>query len=838
MSEDILNECFSVAWGIACRDGTVDSAFWAHVRLLAERCRTDDDWQSLLAVLLQISLSDRPAPLDREPIYRWTVGRLPSSGLRASRPRRRRAGEGSSTVEKAARQAVLTGDRKAKRARLRAVLDGAPDAASNELPLLARWVLEDAEAQDAKRGEERELLAEEMQFAMRKLVGAAKACKAETEQLRLELSKVKATADAPEFEEGMAEDVLRAAAGGGAAVEGVEGGSGGGGAAGGAPSAGGEAKEAAPKKETKQTLLQRVDASAAEGAAPDLPALSELLRSEHEDVAIKAALATAAVCARDGDLQQQLADVGGLPRIVSLLDGEYSSRGLLDLTLCVKALTANRMHHPSLLTQFVQAGGPKKLVRLASGPPSDVVIAALQIIRSLADAPNVRTALVNENCLPPLIRCLRPSMPAAAVEPASAAVAILTRFEGACCPALLNAQGIPPLVQLISRGADSLAAHSAASSLACLAAHPEVGPDAQRRARDAGALEALLPLLDGVLGGNGSQAATAEAVCHALHQLCRGASAMASELRSLGGLQSLNGLLSAPAAPPLLRVAACGALGSCIGSDSGACDDLRRQGTIPLLAQLITGGTKAVAEAAHAVLALLQQRGDESVAIEVANAMASASEEGAPSLVRQLVQGNKLARRAALLLDTLAQESPAAKTQIIKLGAVPKLVKMARGGAHDLGTLNALGALEVLAQGTVAVQDEAREAGIFPLLIPLLRPSAPAPAAAPDAASSDEEPPPTGAPEGAPTSETGDAPPPTKPDGNELRMNAALCLIALTKSNKVSQEAAKKVGAVEAVATLLDGDHEWQGAYLAAMAMQVRSPPYLHVCMNTFHDLL
>ena len=111
-------------------------------------------------------------------------------------------------------------------------------------------------------------------------------------------------------------------------------------------------------------------------------------------------------------------------------------------------------------------------------------------------------------------------------------------------------------------------------------------------------------------------------------------------------------------------------------------------------------------------------------------------------------------------------------------------------------------------------------------------------AAAPDAASSDEEPPPTGAPEGAPTSETGDAPPPTKPDGNELRMNAALCLIALTKSNKVSQEAAKKVGAVEAVATLLDGDHEWQGAYLAAMAMQVRSPPYLHVCMNTFHDLL
>ena len=60
-----LNECFTVAWSIACRDGVTDSAFWAHVRLLAERCRTDDAWQSLLGVLTQISLSDRPPPLDR-----------------------------------------------------------------------------------------------------------------------------------------------------------------------------------------------------------------------------------------------------------------------------------------------------------------------------------------------------------------------------------------------------------------------------------------------------------------------------------------------------------------------------------------------------------------------------------------------------------------------------------------------------------------------------------------------------------------------------------------------------------------------------------------------------
>lgn len=198
-----------------------------------------------------------------------------------------------------------------------------------------------------KRAEEREVLAEEMQAAMRKLVAAAKACKKETEQLRLELSKAKAAPEEPQMEEGMAEDVLRAAAGGGHAAATA------GELTDGAPAADGsgakgtaaaEASDAGSRKlEPKANQLQRVDSSA---ESQDLSSLSELVRSDHEDVAIKAALATAAVCARDDELQQQLADVGGLPRIVALLDGDYSSRGLLDLTLCLKALTANRMHHP------------------------------------------------------------------------------------------------------------------------------------------------------------------------------------------------------------------------------------------------------------------------------------------------------------------------------------------------------------------------------------------------------------------------------------------------------------------------------------------------------------
>ena len=756
-------------------------------------------------------------------------------GLRASRPRRRRAGEATSTAEKAARQAVLVGDRKAKRARLRAVLDGAPEDGKNELPLLARWILDDSERQDGQRGEEREILAEEMQFAMRKLVAAAKACKDESAQLRLELEKLKAPPDEPDFEEGIAEDVLRAAAGGHAEVGEAKDGAADVASAGEAKSVASDAKGAkgaaakggkdvatVTKKEDKGSMLQRVDAATSE-TAPDLPALSELLKSEYEDVAIKAALATAAVCARDGDMQQQLADVGGLPRIVALLDGDYSNRGLLDLTLCVKALTANRMHHPMLLQQFVQAGGPKKLVRIASGPESDVAHAALQIIRSLADAQNTRKALLKENVLPPLIRCLRPAMPMSAVDPASAALACFVRFEGGeCCQAVLNAQGIPPLVKLLQRGADTRAAHSAASTIASLASSPDVGPDAQKRARDAGALEALLPLLDGVLGGNGGQAATAEAVCKAMAELCRGSSAISTEFSSLGGLQSLVGLLSAPAAPPLLRVAACETIASCAASDSNACPEMRRLGAVPLLAGLVTGGTKAVAEAAQGVLTLLQQRGDESMAHEVASAMANQTEGSAPSLVAQLSQGNKLARRSAVLLDSMAQASPAAKAQIIKLGVVPKLVKMTRAGPHDVGTLNALGALEVLAQGTVAVQDEAREAGIFQELIPLLRPSAGTPPAAAPVSDDDiiEE---DGAP--APTGAPAEAPEKVSVNNNELRTNAALCLVALVKDNRVSQDKAKQLGAVEAVATLLDGDHEWEGSYLAAVAMQALGLP-------------
>ena len=64
--------------------------------------------------------------------------------------------------------------------------------------------------------------------------------------------------------------------------------------------------------------------------------------------------------------------------------------------------------------------------------------------------------------------------------------------DDACCQALLQAQGTAALVPLLSRAA-SPAAVSAASALASLTAS---GHPARLAAREAGALEALLPQLN------------------------------------------------------------------------------------------------------------------------------------------------------------------------------------------------------------------------------------------------------------------------------------------------------------------------------------------------------
>jgi len=293
-------------------------------------------------------------------------------------------------------------------------------------------------------------------------------------------------------------------------------------------------------------------------------------------------------------------------------------------------------------------------------------------------------------------------MPTPSVEPAAAALAILVRFEPPCCAAVLEGGGLPLLVQLLSRGANSLAAHSACSAIASLTRDPLVGSDAQRRALEAKAVQETLPLLDGVLGGSAATAATASAACNCLGALCTGSSALAAELREMGALTSLVGLLASRVAPNGLKTNACEALAAAVENDATSCAELRRLGALPLLAILVKGATRKLGVAADAVLSALMQRGDEMLIAEIESSMRDA-QDGAVLLVRQLQgDGRKPARRAALILDSLARTGDAARKQIIKLGAVPRLVKLMRLGHLDIGTLNAIGCLEVLAQNTPA----------------------------------------------------------------------------------------------------------------------------------------
>ena len=51
-------------------------------------------------------------------------------------------------------------------------------------------------------------------------------------------------------------------------------------------------------------------------------------------------------------------------KTVGLLERSPNKAGLLDMVLAFKAFAANRMHHPELLRQLVDAEGPRKLVGL------------------------------------------------------------------------------------------------------------------------------------------------------------------------------------------------------------------------------------------------------------------------------------------------------------------------------------------------------------------------------------------------------------------------------------------------------------------------------------------
>ena len=535
----IVNEIFSTAWMIASSDPvSIDTAFWQWVRHVSDECRTPDDWQRLLAVLLGISLDPRG---DKTPVYEFRVGPNPaaSRGLQISAHRRHAKPDGSlATVEtgsvrrRAVAKTVATkSSRKEKRRRLRALLDGSPEAVAGEERALSRWVLDDAEAREVKAAIEREIMAEEMASSVQKIARVAASWKPPPAE-SAEPSKVAASVEDDDTDQ----DVLRAAAGG-VAVGGVEEGAG---------------QQQAPREkravgevlvtvESVEVQLRRLDAATADA---DLVVLGDLLLSLQEDVAVKAALAIAHLCARDESLQLRLAETGGLPRIVLLLEAPFSQRGQLDLTLVLKALTVNKAHHPELIAQFVESDGVSKILTLVGtggAMASETTQAAVEIVRSLADVMPARTALVECGVLLRLLRIFLPATPAQIVEPAAAALAVLLRNEPPLRVACLHAQGLKVLVALLSRGGGSSAAVSAASCIGQMLLSDPSGSDTaaevRRAAREVGALEALLPLLDGAYGEQPLRLSAAEAAATALTELTRGSSRIAADLRAINGLQ-------------------------------------------------------------------------------------------------------------------------------------------------------------------------------------------------------------------------------------------------------------------------------------------------------------
>lgn len=777
----IVNEVFAAAWRIARGDGQpsdpslqpqVDHGFWKQVRLVAEQCRTQDDWQRLLALILGIALSPT---LDKTPLYMFSTSANAATqgGLRPQRPSRRRRTEASAAdgagarrrrgAAALAREAVEARrtERRKNRRRLRSLLDGAKEKTLDEVRTLARWVLDDAEAMDAERRAEREDLAAEVTEVTMGILRAAK------QAVAAAMAEGKAAGQmtvhaGPEVEMAAAgQDELRS---GVATVSGRTG--------------------VAAKGESAEVQAQRVDE--AERAA-DVIALSRLLESDYENVAVKAALAIGSLCARDEDMQGALVAAGGLPKMAALLDAPFSERGVLDLTLVFKALTAHQMHHPRLLDQFVKAAGPQKIMAClaaAGGGAVERQQALLEITRSLCGHPPARDAIVAAGGAPRLLRLLAPAVPLNVANPAAAALATMA-VDAACAEALLKAQALPALVQVLARGAATDAAISAAATVGRIAA---LRPEAGQRARDAGAIEAVLPLLDGGFSSNPPERAAAEAAATCLCTLLHGSKTAAAELLDLGGLQTLVGVLGQRDAPAKVKASAIEAAGVAAALEPGCRSELGRLGAPRILVACLADKSKKVAALAAATLTNLSTLGDAPLSRSIASAMATGG--GLPLLVEQLEPPDgEPAARAARLLDGALIDDEKTKRALLEMGAVPKLVAMLRGGPAGGGVEAALGALEGVVEGIAEAQEQARHAGFFHLLLPLLdREAAP----------------------------------------GDVRDNALLALRACVHGNAAAVQAAVDAGLVAVVAAQLDDGPESEVALLVVQALMSLGLRELH----------
>uniref|UniRef100_A0A7S3WQG2 Uncharacterized protein n=1 Tax=Emiliania huxleyi TaxID=2903 RepID=A0A7S3WQG2_EMIHU len=772
----IVNAVFAVGWQIARGEGPgaqpVDARFFNHVRHLSERCNSVDDWQQLHTVLLSVAAD---GSRDKTPLYllqlagggddvgsamqpRQRRSRALQPGVgRGSEEQRGRGSEEQRATRKRSQKPVDSAERQKRRGRLQQLLLGAAEAKPGEQKELTQRVLSDATAAETEARLEREEMAQELSVAMRKCLRAAarQIARAREEGAEEGARKAAQRHSEPEVAEtSFVEDTLRSGQARATAV------------------ASGRARL------STDSDVSRVDDAV---SSKDLTALAALLESPHEDVAVKAALAVGTLCARDEAMQLELAALNGLSRIAALLGAPFSERGVLDLTLVLKALCANQSHHPRLLEQFVQAEGPRLLItHVGSVSPgagsSERQQATLEVIRSLSGHPPARTALVAAGVIPRLLRHLAPASPLTLASPAAAAIAAISCDPG-CAEVLLKAQALPAMVQCLARGPAADAAVSSAAAIARMAA---LRPEAQQRARDAGAIDALLPLLDGGFSTNLPARAGAEAGAEAVCTLLRGSRLSATSLGQAGGLQTVAGIISQEDAPAKLTAAAIETISLAAGLDAFCRAEVVRLGVPSVLVTRVNDRSKRVASLAAATLGTLSALGDESLARSVSAAVATGG--GLPRLVEQLGSDDWTVRsRAATLLDGAVMRADAdTRRSLVEMGAIPKLVCILRGGPQAEGLEAALGAIEALSDGIPEAQDSAREHGVLPLLSPLLdRDATPA----------------------------------------DIRDNSLLALRALVDGNDQSVAAAREAGLAEGALSSLDDGGDSECALLVIHAL-------------------
>jgi hypothetical protein len=207
-----------------------------------------------------------------------------------------------------------------------------------------------------------------------------------------------------------------------------------------------------------------------------------------------------------------------------------------------------------------------------------------------------------------------------------------------------------------------------------------------------------------------------------------------------------------------------------------------------MLVACLADKSKNVAALASAALTSLSTLGDVPLSRAVAAAMATGG--GLPLLVEQLQPfDGEPAARAARLLDGALLDDETTKRALFEMGAVPKLVAMLQGGPAAGGVEAALGALEGVVGGVAEAQEQARIAGFFRLLPPMLDCEA-APA--------------------------------------DLRDNALLALRACVHGNAASVQAAMEAGLVPAVAAQLDDGPQSEVALLAVQALMSLGLRELH----------